>query len=331
MSEDHQRDGGVSALRPEGADSAAEFVALLRRLKDHTGLSYRQLEERAESRGDVLARSTAADMLRRTALPRREVVAAFVRACGVGEDEARGWLAARDRLAARPADGPPADPHADPTAGDGTTDGDGGVRRGGSDRARLDTGWLGATAVVLVVLLAVGVWVSWPEGGGSALATSAPPFDDGWYEIRTVSTPELCLTEGRDRSGRYEGALAVQRPCGEPPSPRTFLREAGDGLYFIEWHHPREGRGCLTVLAGGHITDMLEPWDECSADRPSQRFLIEPTETPLGGDSYRVRPEVSGKCLAPMNGETMSGVEIHQTECVEDDPSQAFLIAPVER
>ncbi|MFC5959313.1 RICIN domain-containing protein [Streptomyces pratens] len=85
-------------LEPGGARTPAEYVGLLRRLKEHSGLTYRQLEERAAERGEVLARSTLADVLRRDALPRAELVSALVRACSPGEDVAE-WLAARERLA----------------------------------------------------------------------------------------------------------------------------------------------------------------------------------------------------------------------------------------
>ncbi|MBM0279662.1 helix-turn-helix domain-containing protein, partial [Micromonospora tarensis] len=84
--------------RPDEAADAAEFVDLLRQLKDRSRLTYRQLEQRAAAAGDVLARSTAADILRRSTLPRPEVLAAFVRACGA-EDQVETWLRARHRLA----------------------------------------------------------------------------------------------------------------------------------------------------------------------------------------------------------------------------------------
>ncbi|MGV9213598.1 ATP-binding protein [Micromonospora sp. RB23] len=76
----------------------AEFVGLLRRLKEDSGCTYRQLEQRAARRGVVLARSTIADTLRRDALPRPDTLIAFVRACAPGQD-VRAWLAARNRLA----------------------------------------------------------------------------------------------------------------------------------------------------------------------------------------------------------------------------------------
>ncbi|WP_157877994.1 helix-turn-helix domain-containing protein, partial [Streptomyces torulosus] len=89
-------DGGE--LAPETARTSAEYVALLRRLKERSGLTYRQLEQRAAERGEVLARSTLADVLRRDALPRAEVVSALVRACGVADAAVPTWLAVRERL-----------------------------------------------------------------------------------------------------------------------------------------------------------------------------------------------------------------------------------------
>ncbi|GHA44004.1 XRE family transcriptional regulator [Streptomyces purpurascens] len=112
---------------PHEARSAAEFVACLRWLKEQAGLTYRQLEANAERRGDVLARSTVADALRRDSLPRAEVVVAFVRACGGNEDPAV-WLEARDRLAA-------AEP---PEADDGATLVDGGSAPAHNGQTPLD-------------------------------------------------------------------------------------------------------------------------------------------------------------------------------------------------
>ncbi|MFF9285133.1 XRE family transcriptional regulator [Streptomyces griseosporeus] len=85
-------------LRPEDATDAAEFVELMRVAKERSGLTYRDLEARAAAHGDVLARSTLANTLARDALPRADLLAAFVRACE-GEERVPAWLAARDRLA----------------------------------------------------------------------------------------------------------------------------------------------------------------------------------------------------------------------------------------
>jgi hypothetical protein len=78
---------------------AASFVAALGRLKAWSGLSYRQLERRAAQAGHTLPYSTAATMLGRDRLPRAELVAAFVAACGLRADQAEAWLDARMTIA----------------------------------------------------------------------------------------------------------------------------------------------------------------------------------------------------------------------------------------
>ncbi|MFE6331614.1 hypothetical protein ACFVOK_00120 [Streptomyces sp. NPDC057798] len=83
---------------PVDTDEVA-FVAGLRRLKAWSGLSYRQLERRAAQAGHTLPYSTAATMLGRDRLPRAELVAAFVAACGLRADQAEPWLEARMTIA----------------------------------------------------------------------------------------------------------------------------------------------------------------------------------------------------------------------------------------
>jgi hypothetical protein len=85
--------------RPEQARDAREFMAMLRALKQSSGLTFRQLEERAAANGDVLARSTLADTLRRSSLPHPSLLTAFVRVCGAG-GELTAWLTALSRIAA---------------------------------------------------------------------------------------------------------------------------------------------------------------------------------------------------------------------------------------
>ncbi|GAB2953774.1 hypothetical protein GCM10023080_010680 [Streptomyces pseudoechinosporeus] len=92
---------------PPDTDAAA-FVAALRRLKAWSGLSYRQLERHAADAGRCLPYSTAATMLGRERLPREELVAAFVAACGVGKDETEAWVDARTTIACGHVEAPPA-------------------------------------------------------------------------------------------------------------------------------------------------------------------------------------------------------------------------------
>ena len=94
---------------PAAATDEGAFVAELRRLKTWSGLSFRQLERRATGNGDVLPYSTAATMLNKSRLPRAEVVAAFVRACGVAD--VAPWLRTRARIADGTAAVPVPAPH----------------------------------------------------------------------------------------------------------------------------------------------------------------------------------------------------------------------------
>lgn len=78
----------------------AQFVALLRRVRDQSGLTYRLIARRAEANGDVLPASTLATMLGRSTLPRRDLVVALLRACGVPSARQDRWLDTWRRLAA---------------------------------------------------------------------------------------------------------------------------------------------------------------------------------------------------------------------------------------
>ncbi|MEV4537786.1 tetratricopeptide repeat protein [Asanoa sp. NPDC049518] len=79
--------------------TAEEFVVLLRRVRDRSGLSYRTIAKRAESAGAVLPASTLATMLARQTLPRRELVAAVLTACEVPPATVERWIAVWERLA----------------------------------------------------------------------------------------------------------------------------------------------------------------------------------------------------------------------------------------
>lgn len=127
-------DSGADTGRPDpaAADTPAEFVEALRRLKRWSGLGYRQLEKRAATIGESLPRSTVTAALTRDTVPREDLVAALVRACGCDADEVRRWVDARRRIAAaRPAGVGPASP---PAVGATEID-----ARNGSDVAPLAT------------------------------------------------------------------------------------------------------------------------------------------------------------------------------------------------
>ncbi|MFC7708931.1 RICIN domain-containing protein [Micromonospora lupini] len=329
-------------LRPDEAADPAEFVDLLRHLKDRSRLTFRQLEQHAVAAGDVLARSTAADVLRRSTLPRPEVLAAFVRACGAG-DQIDEWLRARDRLAAG-AYAAPAAPATAPTPS-GASAGD--VLTGGPDEAR--SRWFArpaplATLLAVAVLAAFGAWFLWPDddeqrtaekpaatstatpGASASAGGNGTPPASGRSRIRPARAPQLCISEGRDRSGGYDDPVAVQRPCAGATPPETYLVPVTDDLYFVKWDHPVNGVGCLTVRREDPGRYLIEPWDKCSTDSGAQLFRFEPTGAVP--NAYRLRPADSDLCVGIRDDAGEVPAEAAAEPCT-GQPDQEFLVDPV--
>ncbi|MFG1652166.1 helix-turn-helix domain-containing protein [Micromonospora sp. NPDC049275] len=334
-------------LRPDEAADPVAFVDLLRQLKDASRLTYRQLEQRAAAAGDVLARSTAADVLRRSTLPRPEVLAAFVRACGAG-DQVDAWLRARDRLADgayAPTSPAPSRP---PTEVAGSASAD--VLAGGRpDEA--GPRWFARPAplallAVAAVLAALGAWFLRPDdddrrptapqasAGTSSSATtgvSVGPSSGpkgGPAEIRPARSPQLCLTEGHDRTGEYPSEVAVQRRCTEATPPETYLQPVTAGLYFIKWNHPVQGPGCLTIREADPARNLLEPWKECQKDREIQLFRFEPTGS--APTAYRIRPARGDLCVGLRDDDGAASADAPIEALVEPctgGADQEFLIA----
>ncbi|NYH46268.1 hypothetical protein HNR22_005995 [Micromonospora jinlongensis] len=349
-------------LRPDEATDPAEFVDMLRRLKDRSRLTYRQLEQRAAASGDVLARSTAADILRRSTLPRPEVVAAFVRACGA-EDQVETWLRARHRLAVgtyAPTSPPPVSPAPDDRPADGDApDLRPSVGTGAGSASATRPRWfarpvpLALLVGVLLAALGVGIWTQRPDdderrtaqltdpstsAGGSPPATAAGESPSATPEsspsptigpdallsrIRPARSPQLCVSEGRDRTGEYGSQVAVQISCAEATPPDTYLEPAAGGLYFIKWNHPEHGPGCLTVRGENPGRNMLEPVTKCSQSNWSQLFRFEPTGS--APTSYRIRPTRTDLCVGLRDDDTEVSAEALVEPCT-NGPDQVFLI-----
>ncbi|MFI1676931.1 RICIN domain-containing protein [Streptomyces sp. NPDC020607] len=310
-------------VSPHGARDIAGFVAAMRQLKTRSGLTYRELEERAARRGDVLARSTLADVLRRTSLPRPEVVAAFVHACGDGS-RVDAWLAARDRIAAgRPTVEPvPVREVAVGTPWATTEPAE--VRFHKVDvrsrtvdvrPRRVKVVTVGAATAFAVPMLALVAWGVLAGDSDEPTASASAP--DGWVTIRPARTADLCLTDGRDRAGAYDSAVAVQLRCAEAPVPRTYLEPMGEELYRIQWHHPEMGKGCLTVMGEKQIKGMLEPRRDCEH---ATVFRLEPTD-----GTFRLRPATSDGCIGIVDDDTTVGAEAIEERC-SGAADQRFMV-----
>ncbi|MFJ8630887.1 XRE family transcriptional regulator [Streptomyces sp. NPDC093568] len=296
--------GNRGELSPHEARDAAGLVASMQRLKERSGLTYRELEQRAARSGDVLARSTLADTLRRRTLPRPDVLAAFVRACGDGQ-QVGAWLDARNRIASDAA-------APDREAGEVQPE----PEENTDARPRRAKGRTVAPAASLMIpLLALAAWGLLPDRSDDQVL--APP--DGWVTIRPARSPDLCLTDGRDRDGAYASAVAVQLPCAQATVPRTYLEPVGEGLFRIQWHHPQEGKGCLTLMTAGPAQGMLEPRNNCA---PATLFRLEAT-TAGSTEGFRLRLANSSQCIGI--SDTGEGAEATERRCGEE-AGQRFLI-----
>ncbi|MFJ9032490.1 RICIN domain-containing protein [Streptomyces sp. NPDC102274] len=246
--------------------------------------------------------------MRRTSLPRPEVLAAFVRACGDGE-RLDAWLATREKIAAARVTTEPT-----PTLGQGT-DTQPGTEDVAHERPRRFSGprMIGSAATLAVTALALIIWL---PSADTARPRAAPPTD-GWVTIRPARTVDLCLTDGRDRKGAYGSAVAVQLPCVESPVPRTYLEPVGEGLFRIQWHHPQLGKGCLTIMGKDQIKGMLEPRQNCDQ---GTLFQMEPA-----AGAFRLRSSTSGRCIGIVGNDTTQGAEAIEERC-SGAADQRFLL-----
>ncbi|MFI0976934.1 helix-turn-helix domain-containing protein [Streptomyces sp. NPDC021093] len=324
--------------QPAQARTPAEFTAALRALRLWSGLTYRQIEGKATAHADTLPSSTIATTLGRVTLPREQFVDAFTRACGLGHEEVREWLEVRRRIATAPPTSTAASASESASASASTsdeTDDDGPVAPPPGAPAPVRTlrwrraaGLLAAAGIGLAGTLGVSSLLHEPS---TPAALPAMPVTGlrmlavgSWAQIHPARTPGLCLSEGKDRTGRYETAVAAQRPCTEAALPQMFLEPLGKDLVQIQWHHPKYGIGCLTVLPNGPGRDLLEPRDDCADDDRTQQFRIEPFGPPAR-DRFRIRPVVTGRCLGLRHQDTEDGAEVVQGRC-SGATDQDFLI-----
>ncbi|MFF8597636.1 helix-turn-helix domain-containing protein [Streptomyces sp. NPDC015232] len=348
---------------PRSARTAAEFVAHLRRLKARSGLTYRELSARATALGEVLPRSTVANMLSRTTLPRDELLSAFVRACGLDPAEAARWEAVRKELAVRgaveaaeeeaPADAGPA-PGAE-AAPDGAPAGpevpvlpgpEAPVLPGPEAPAPLGApalpgdppaaeprpprrlGLVGVIGVAGLVLAAVSV-VALVRGGGPE-HPGGPGHGGGPVEgavrIRAVDSG-LCLGERRgERSGQVR-----QLDCAEAGVPRYSLKRLGGDRWRIVTDHPDYGPGCSGLPSGGRIPDAALEDSECGDPTRIEAFVL----APYGSrpSAYRIVPAGSatpGTCVTVTGSPAGEGAALAQAPCRADAKGQLFRFEKAE-
>ncbi|MFB7587300.1 helix-turn-helix domain-containing protein [Streptomyces sp. NPDC056169] len=354
---------GEKAPDPRETRNAAEFVACLQALKEWSGLTYRELSARAEARGDVLPRSTVANMLARATVPREELLLSFVRACGVGPGGLEEWQAVRKGLAVRgvyepEGEGEGADEAegAGEDAGEGAGEGPvGGADPGDGPHAETDP------------VPAVGPAVVWPgepvepQDGAPAARRPGPRSrirralvatvalaglvlagfsvvavlrdGHGAHPPRTLTAPAAGDVRIRvigadlclgERRGSRTGQIH-QVPCADAKAPLYSLTERGGGRWRIVSDHPDYGPGCSGIPSGGRIPDAAYEDSECGDPSRVEEFVLEPYGAPVEG--YRIVPADSatpGSCVTVVGDRSADWARLAQAPCAPDAAGQLF-------
>ncbi|MFG2329087.1 helix-turn-helix domain-containing protein [Streptomyces sp. NPDC048604] len=327
---------GERAPDPQGARTPGEFLALLQELKEWSGLTYRELSVRAEAAGDVLPRSTVANMLGRVAgLPREELLTAFVRACGTPPGERDAWLTVRKELAAGgtrsvPAETGDREPGAGPSEDEAETEAEAEAsspaqpdpapadRTASSPltparRSRAPRLLVGLVAVTALVLAVISVVTLVRDGVQRVVGQPVTP-GAGQVLIRSLESG-LCLGErAGDRSGQV-----YQRECAGADVPRYELLPltgADSGHWRLVTHHPEFGPGCSGV-PGASVKAAAPLHDsECGERGRTETFRLEPYGTPVQG--YRIRPGDSALCVTVTGDLRAPWSRLETAACADD-------------
>lgn len=317
---------------PQEAVDAAQFVASMRTLRARTDLSYRVIERRAAKAGTSLPSSTVSGALSRDTLPRVDLLAAFVRACGGDDATVERWLAARADLAASE-QAPAAEPAPRPEVA----------------TRRWWLRWPVLAVAAAVVLVAGGMLVFVPSreqaspgpvtSASAAPAPLSPPATSaapgpananfgapptGPARVRLAHT-SLCVGEGPEKFVPEKRIVLGQQDCATASPPMSV--EAVDGGYRLLLHSPENGEGCVTVDYGGTTADVLLAGDNCEPGRPDQRFTFEPVTAPAQG--YLLKSAAGAKwCIGVYQGSSEAGVQLIQGRC-DGGPNQVFLVDSV--
>ncbi|GAA3226119.1 hypothetical protein GCM10020256_36280 [Streptomyces thermocoprophilus] len=152
----------------------------------------------------------------------------------------------------------------------------------------------------------------------------------GPVELRPALSPELCLTDGFTRDGRYDSQVAVHRPCTQAVPPVTELVPAGDDTYRVSWRHPEHGVGCLTALTGDRLDGLLEPRDDCSV---GTRFRVLPAPPGSGRSGttpvYLVSAD-SDRCVGAAETTVRAGTEAKLAAC-DGSRAQRYLLGAAQQ
>ncbi|WP_051713119.1 helix-turn-helix domain-containing protein [Spirillospora albida] len=284
-------------LDPSSATTEEEFVVALRRLRERSGLTFKEIERRTSATGGyALPASTLATALHRHNAPRREMVAELVRVCGGGPEDVARWLATRERLV-HPMTSEPEAPAAPPETPPSTR--------------RISSRTVAATlASVAVAAITGAAYFTRPAEAPS----ETPPPAAGPSATTVLKLGDLCLSERRnDRSGRI-----YLTDCAKSFPPRALTRHGT--LWRITTVHPQFGPGCMGVVDGS--AEPGTPLSDDTCDRiQTDRFTMR--RTPRG---HQLLPENRDLCVGVKGTPTLNA-PVLQLPCDPNAPGQLFNIA----
>src|SRR5437868_2255626 len=308
--------------QPDDAGNPAEFLILLRRLQEWSGLQISEIEERVWATS-VFVPAGMAGLLGGTVLPTREVVVAFVTACGLVPEEHEKWVRAHSRVVSGAfpiVDVDPAVPHAD-------------TRPMPVDNVLAPPPAEGGNTLIVGRLPAV---ASAPRESAAA-GQPAPP-----------SRPRHRKTSGRTLGSKRPVSLLVAAPAfitiavvastllgafggesqhdksGTPSGASTRIRPPQPGWYTVMPLTGGEPDGdCLSILPDDALKPRLAR-DKCAPNDRYQRLEI--TTIPGSAPVYRLRAwTLEGYLRCATLDTEAERAALHMKQC-GDDPLQLFRL-----
>ncbi|NUR70393.1 MAG: XRE family transcriptional regulator [Hamadaea sp.] len=289
-------------IDPASANSAAQFVDLLRRVRVASELSYRQIAQRARAQGVALPISTLATALNRDTMPRQEVVTAMLLACGCSREELAVWLAARRRIVTSTPS--TADETESPETSPDTPDA---PVAGRWNRLPLNRVSIWALVAAIVVAGAGVTW--WATDRAPEKPAAVPTDSNATVRVRPLTGPG-CLSEHTGSTGY----LFIE-PC-EQAFPTLKVESVAGGAVRFRTSHPEFGEGCMGV---DPVADDDRPSDGYCTDVKHQLFTLSEA-----GGGHLLRNVELGQCLAVRPEAGARAVVF--AACSADDPAQLFAV-----
>jgi hypothetical protein len=332
------------APRPSDAHTPIEFVALMRRLQQWSGLTIQELESTATVGGDRLPTGRLAVLLDHDIVPPKDMVVAFVRACGCTPAAQREWIRAHERITARPSAA---------TSGAAVTESRSGPFAAGGSATTEDSSdtaertprhrrphrhhavslLLLAPVLITFVIVAMSLWPSGrpsvrhgatsarvdtqaesvaPDETTSASSRTLPA--NGWYTVHPASgqPADNCLSVLPDND--FRPTLASDACVADDTMQRFRFQSVPGGAYTIRGKTNDDDIWCATV--DSRSVGALLHLTSCDPNSPLQRFTVTPAGTSSRkGPLFRMRPETGDGMCVGLDARRAGAAQTIQISC----------------